>query len=85
MVDLCALSEMALPCRHSSVSAADKEGPATHEAWGIHSPALRRGTGQPLCSSEVQLQIPSEMALLPRGCRGGPGEEEKFRPLPNCR
>lgn len=59
-------SEAALPCRHSSISAADKEGPLTHEAWGIHPPAPRQGTEQPLCSSEVQLQIPLGMAPLPR-------------------
>lgn len=67
-------SEVALSCRHSSVSAADKEGPVIHEAWGIHPLAPRGGTGQPLCSVKFNCKFCQKRNRgLPESYGGGPG------------
>lgn len=84
-VDPCGPSEVALSCRYSSVSAADKEGPAIHDAWGIHPLAPRQGMGQALCSVKFNCKFCQKRNLSLRAMEEGQEEEEKFKVLLNCR
>lgn len=53
---------------------------------GEFTPRSPGEAGTAIVLKRVQLQTPSEMALLPAAAEEGEGEEEEqFRPLPNCR